>query len=88
MTLVDLHDAIQGFYELEHERNENYLEGVRLIAYYAAAPHLNPKKSKIKKPEDILKLDRDKIARKERLKNLPVIEIEITQKENGQQSNG
>lgn len=85
MTLVDLHDAIEGFNELEKERNENYLEGVRIIAFYAAAPHVNTKKRvRLKNPRSILKLDRDKERRRSELKGFPPVTIEVIQKENGE----
>jgi hypothetical protein len=85
MTLVEFHDAVEGFYELENERNENYLEGVRLVAYYAAAPHQDPAKSGLWGPENILKLKKDKLRRSNDL--IPVV-IEVIPKENGKQSNG
>jgi hypothetical protein len=87
MTLIDLHDAIDGFYELENERNENYLEGVRIIAYYAARPHLG-KKSGLKKIEDVLTLERDKKRRKAMNKDLPSVVMEVIYKNNDKQSNG
>jgi hypothetical protein len=85
MTLIDLHDAIDGFYELEDERNENYLEGVRIVAYYAARPHLG-KKSQLNKIEDVLTLKRDKKRRQLKNKDLVPVVIEVIQK-NGKQSN-
>lgn len=67
MTLAEFHDAVDGY----HEKKEEYLEGVRLICFYAAAPHTK----KIKKLTDILELDRDNKARKERWKKMKPIEV-------------
>jgi hypothetical protein len=89
MSLVEIFEAIQGFHELENERNENYLEGARLIAYWSAiGSHLDWKKARIKGPESIVPLPRDSKRRKERLKDWPSVVIEVTPKLNAEQSNG
>jgi len=89
MSLVEIFEAISGFNELESERNENYLEGVRVIGYWAAiGSHLDMKKCKIKNPSSILKLKRDKNRKKSELKDWEPVVIEVIYKDNDEQVNG
>jgi hypothetical protein len=81
MSLVEIFEAITGFYELENERNENYLDGVRRIAYWSAVgSHLDMKKTRLRNHEDILKLKRDVARMKERLKDMLPVTMEVRHK--------
>jgi hypothetical protein len=73
----EMHNAIAGFNELEMERDERFMRGVRLISFYAVAPHVD-KKARIRKPEDLFDLPSDSKAKKERVKRLkPIQKIEV-----------
>jgi hypothetical protein len=74
MTILEISDAIDGFNELEDERNQNYLEGVRTISYYAVIAHLS-KKAKVKGPADLIQLKKDIKAKKDRIKKMKPIEV-------------
>lgn len=90
MTLLELTEAMEGFTEQENARHERYLEGVRLISFYALIPHVDRKKSRIRKPADLFKLEADAKIRKIKNKDLKPVEVEIIYKEgkDGKQSNG
>jgi hypothetical protein len=88
MTLVELNDAVDGHKE---ERKDQYNElswNARLIAYYAAAPHV-PKKAKIRKPEDLFDHAWDKEIKRQRLKKIkPIQRVPHKWEQDGKQSNG
>lgn len=71
--MIDLHDAIAGFQELERRRNQEYLEGVRFTCFYT----LRAAGAKVKLL-DVFELDQDIEARKQRIKRLkPIQKIEV-----------
>ena len=72
MTLREIHNAIEGFEKMKREDFQEYLYGVRIVAFWAYKGFAG---KKLKNYEQILKLDSDVAARRDRLKNMKPVEI-------------
>ncbi|HYG02103.1 MAG TPA: hypothetical protein VD927_06625 [Chryseosolibacter sp.] len=85
MELRELSLAIDGYKEDRASQFQDLMYASRIVAFWAAAPHL-PKKARIKKPADLFELPGDKEAKKDRVKRMkPIQRID---RSDAKQSNG
>lgn len=74
MTLGEFSDAVDGFGELESQRQKWMLFNTRKICYYAVRPHL--KEGSEFKESDLYSIpDLDEEIEELRIKNLPLITV-------------
>lgn len=70
-TLLEIHNAIEGFEQLKREEFQEYMFGVRKICYWQMKSMIG---KKMKKEEDIFSLDIDKEIRKAKVRKMKPIE--------------
>lgn len=72
MTLKEINNAIDGFQQLKKEEFQEQLYTARIVAFWAYKGFAG---KKLKKYEQILELESDVQARRERLRNMKPVEI-------------
>lgn len=90
MTIADLMDAIEGFYELRQTQFNEFLVGVRIVSFYALIGNIDSKKAGIRNFEDLFAIEAvDKDIKKKRISRLKPTKIIVMPKEkDGKSVNG